>query len=67
MQATIRFQFAVSDPIYRLDIDSAMWGYWENAGKPGTRPIRKRWDAPGEAALQRVGASYGLSGKRSRA
>jgi hypothetical protein len=43
VHAAIRFQFGRDDPIFRLDIDSAMWGYWENAGKPGTRPIRLLW------------------------
>lgn len=46
VHSAIRFQFGVADPIYRLDIDGAMWGHWENAGKPGTRPIRKRWAVP---------------------
>lgn len=43
VQAAIRFQYGADDPIYRLDIDSAMWGYWEKAGRPGTRPVREIW------------------------
>ena len=40
----IRFgAFDRSDPIYRLDIESSMWGYWENAGHPGTYPVRRHW------------------------
>ena len=40
----IRFgAFDREDPIFRLDIDSSMWGYWENVGRPGTRPIRRIW------------------------
>lgn len=35
--------FDREDPIFRLDIDDAMWGYWENVGRPGTRPIRRIW------------------------
>ncbi len=42
--SAIRFAaFDRSDPIYLLDIESAMWGYWENAGHPEARPIRKHW------------------------
>jgi len=42
VQDAIRFgAFGRDDPIYRLGIDRVMWGYWENAGKPGTRPIRR--------------------------
>jgi len=43
VHAAIRFVFGADDPIYRLDIESAMWGYWQDAGKPGTRPIRCLW------------------------
>jgi len=46
VQAAIRFQYGAGDPIYRLDVHAAMWGYWENAGKPRTRPIRRHWTAP---------------------
>jgi hypothetical protein len=42
VQSAIRFgAFGRDDPIYRLDVASAMWGYWENVGRPGTRPIRR--------------------------
>lgn len=42
VQSAIQFgAFGRDDPIYRLDIETAMWGYWENVGKPGTRPIRR--------------------------
>jgi hypothetical protein len=43
VHASIRFIFGRDDPIYRLDIRRAMWGFWENAGKPGTRPVRRHW------------------------
>ncbi len=40
----IRFgAFDRADPVYALDIESSMWGYWENAGRPGTRPVRRHW------------------------
>ena len=42
----IRFQFKREDPVFRLDVERCLWGYWENVGKPGTRPVRKRWTAP---------------------
>lgn len=46
VHAAIRFgAFGRDDPIFRLDVDSAMWGYWENVGRPGTRPIRQHWRA----------------------
>jgi len=44
VHAAIRFgAFDRDDPIFRLDIVSSMWGYWENAGRPGSRPIRQFW------------------------
>lgn len=44
VHGAIRFgAFDRDDPIYRLDIEHSMWGYWENAGRPGTRPVRKLW------------------------
>lgn len=47
VHAAIRFgAFDRGDPIFRLDITSAMWGYWENVGRPGTRPIRRIWRQP---------------------
>ena len=46
VQAAIRFgAFGRDDPIFELDIVEAMWGYWENVGKPGTRPVRRTWRA----------------------
>jgi hypothetical protein len=46
VHAAIRFgAFNPADPVFRLDIHDAMWGYWENVGKPGTRPIRRLWRA----------------------
>ena len=45
VHAAIRFgAFDRSDPIYRLDIRRAMWGYWENVGRPGTRAVRRFFD-----------------------
>ena len=44
VHAAIRFgAFNRADPLFRFDVDGAMWGYWENAGKPDTRPIRRVW------------------------
>ena len=44
----IRFgSFDSSDPLFRLDIERAMWGYWQNAGQPGTRPVRRFFRAAG--------------------
>ncbi len=40
----IRFgAFDRADPVYALNIDSSMWAHWENAGRPGTRPVRRHW------------------------
>jgi hypothetical protein len=51
VHAAIRFgAFGRDDPIYELDITESMWGYWENVGRPGTRPVRRLWRAPGESA-----------------
>jgi hypothetical protein len=45
VHAAIRFgAFDRADPIYRLDIGAAMWGFWENVGRPGTRPVRRFFD-----------------------
>ncbi len=42
----IRFgAFDRDDPIYHLRIESSMWGYWEQVGRPGTRPVRRHWRA----------------------
>ncbi len=43
VQSAIRFVFKKEDPLFRLEIDRCLWGYWENAGKPNTRPVRRRW------------------------
>jgi len=44
VHAAIRFgAFDRTDPVFLLDIEEAMWGYWENAGRPGTRPVRRFW------------------------
>jgi hypothetical protein len=43
VQADISFQFDAEDPIFRLTVERCLWGYWENAGQPGTRPVRRRW------------------------
>lgn len=49
VHAAIEFgSFDRDDPIYRLDVERALWGYWEHAGQPDTRPIRRRWRAPGQ-------------------
>ena len=36
---------SVSDPLFELTAESALWVYWENPGQADTRPIRKRWKA----------------------
>jgi len=42
----IRFgAFERTDPVFVLDIESSMWGHWENAGRPGSRPVRRLWRA----------------------
>ena len=42
----IRFgAFERTDPVFVLGIESSMWGYWENAGRPGSRPVRRVWRA----------------------
>lgn len=35
--------FKRTDPIFRLDVERALWVYWENVGRPDTRAIRRRW------------------------
>ena len=42
----ITFQFDAGDPIFRLDIDRCLWGYWVDPGKPGTYPVKRRWPEP---------------------
>ena len=41
--------FKKDDPIFRLIIERALWVYWERAGKPDTKAIRRRWP-PGRGA-----------------
>jgi len=44
VHAAIRFAaFGRTDPVYRLDVTASMWGYWENVGRPDTRPVRRHW------------------------
>jgi hypothetical protein len=43
VHGAIRFQFDPTDPLFRLRIGSCHWAHWENAGKPGTRCIRRSW------------------------
>ena len=44
VHAAIRFgAFDRADPVFALDIEESMWGYWENVGRPGTRPRRRVW------------------------
>ena len=46
VHASIRFaSFERSDPIFRLGIERALHVYWEHAGQPGTKPVRRRWRA----------------------
>jgi hypothetical protein len=37
--------FHADDPLFRLDLERALWVHWERVGEPGTRPIRRRWAA----------------------
>jgi hypothetical protein len=32
-----------SDPIFRLALERALWVYWERAGQPDTKAVRRRW------------------------
>jgi hypothetical protein len=41
--------FKKDDPIFRLTIERALWISWERAGKPDTKPKRRRWP-PGRGA-----------------
>jgi hypothetical protein len=44
VHGSIRFgAFERRDPIFSLDVETSMWGYWENAGQPGTRAVRRFW------------------------
>lgn len=40
--------FHKEDPIFRLAFERALWVYWENAGRPDTRAVRRRWREGGE-------------------
>ncbi len=35
-----------SDPLFAFDIETCMWGRWENVGQPDTHPVRRVWHAP---------------------
>jgi hypothetical protein len=44
VHAAIPFaSFGRSDPIFRLPIERALWVYWERAGQPDTKAVRRRW------------------------
>ena len=44
VQAAIPFaSFQRSDPIFRLALERALWVYWERAGQPDTKAVRRRW------------------------
>lgn len=46
VHAAVRFaSFGREDPIFRLDIERALWVFWERVGQPDTRAVRKRWRA----------------------
>jgi hypothetical protein len=38
--------FEPEDPIFRLSVQRALWVFWERAGRPDTRAVRRRWSAP---------------------
>ena len=40
---TITFQFDAGDPIFHLDVERCLWGYWVDPGQPGTHPVKRRW------------------------
>ena len=35
--------FKTTDPIFRLSVERALWVYWERAGQPDTKAVRRRW------------------------
>jgi hypothetical protein len=37
--------FQRADPVFRLDVERALWVYWERVGQPDTRAVRRRWTA----------------------
>jgi Pyridoxamine 5'-phosphate oxidase len=44
VHAAIPFaSFQRTDPIFRLDVERALWVYWERAGQPDTKAVRRRW------------------------
>jgi hypothetical protein len=44
VHAAIPFaSFQPTDPIFRLDVERALWVYWERAGQPDTKAVRRRW------------------------
>ena len=46
VHAAIPFKaFQRSDPIFRLGVERALWVYWERAGQPDTKAVRRRWRA----------------------
>ena len=46
VHAAIPFKaFQKSDPIFRLELERALWVFWERVGQPDTRPVRRRWPA----------------------
>ena len=45
VHSAIAFTFDRTDPMFVLDIQRGYWSYWENAGLPGTDPVKKRWSA----------------------
>ncbi|MSP22580.1 MAG: hypothetical protein EXR66_06130 [Dehalococcoidia bacterium] len=60
-QAAIEFgAFDPDDPIYRLDIERALWGYWENAGQPGTRAGATRARCAARQVRRAPGAPHQL-------
>jgi len=37
--------FGRNDPIFELLVERCLWCWWENAGQPDTRPVKRRWRA----------------------
>ena len=35
-----------TDQLFAFNISRCHWAIWENVGQPGTRPFRRKWDAP---------------------
>ncbi len=42
--------FDASHPIFHLAIARARWAYWEHAGEPNTRAVRRGWSADASGA-----------------